>query len=702
VSVGETESMAAESWWGRELSITTRLLILTFWILLPLLLLTGLLSILYAGAERRLIEAERAGVATRAVQLVESEVGATIATLRALALSSDLRDGDLAKFHQTTTEVTKTLIEAIALVDRTGAVILSTRTPFGTPSREPGDVNALESMFLTGIVTVSDVMTGTQRPVVHVSVPVFRDGDVVYALSATLSPARLGSVLAEAGMKSRWIADLVDRAGVAIAGGGRNSQIRIGQRARLEVVQAATGDAPAGTFSHVTSDGIAVDTSFRRSTLTGWTVVIGVPQAIMRAPMHQAFWIVVGGGGAVIFFAVLMAMWAGYRIAKPARRLQATAIALAHGRPMPWRHDCVREFNDIGMTFDRAAEIMRERDAAQSELGRTTALLNTVLAATPDLIYAKDRDGSLLLANPATLATIGKAWPAVAGRTVADWCAEPGEAAAIQANDRAVIESGHSMRFEELFTSPAGRRIYLSTKAPLRNESGEIAGIVGVSTDITHRKAAEDHRDFLMRELSHRSKNLLAVTQSIARQSARSSPEIGEFQERFSDRLTALARLHDLLINEDWAGAPLADLVAAQLAPFAEAGRFEVSGPTVLLSPAAAQTISLALHELATNAAKYGALSVPSGKVKVRWNVSGPDDARVFCMSWSETGGPVVKPPTRKGFGSIVLERMGRQLCEGATVRFEFRPEGLSWTLRAPAEPLIKSSERYFALRASG
>lgn len=691
VSSGETGVVASAPRRRRERSINTRLLFLTFWVLLPLLLLAGVLGVLYAESERRLIEAERADVAGRAVQLADHEVAATIAALRTLALSSDLRENDLAKFHQTATEVAKSFIEAIVLRDRTGQQLLSTRAAFGAPLPRH-NMDTLEPVFSAGAVTVSDVVMAAvlQRPLVFISVPVSSNGKVVYALSATLSPVRLSGVLAEAGMKPEWSAGIVDRKGVFIAR-SRDPETYVGQPSRPDVIAVAGGVAMSGTFADVTLDGIALDNSFQRSSLTGWTVVIGVPRGITRAPLYRVLWIVGGSGSAIVVFAISMALSAGYRIARPARRLQATAMALVRGHPVPWKRDRVSEFNAVGQTFDRAAEIMRERDAAQAELRRTTALLTTVLNATPDLIYAKDREGRMLLANPAKLDVIGKPWNEVKGLNVAGWGANANEAADIMANDRKVMENGDFMRFEEVLTSAAGTRTYLSTKAPLRNERGEAVGIVGVSTDISDRKAAEEHRDFIMAELSHRSKNLLAVTQAIARQSARNCPDIDEFQRRFDGRLSVLAKLHDLLIEEHWAGAPLGALVAAQLAPFAGAEKVTASGPAVRLSPAAAQTISLAIHELATNAAKYGALSIPSGKVEVGWGLSGRADARLFSMTWSEAGGPVVKPPTHKGFGTTVLERMVGQMGDQASVRFDFRPEGLIWTMSAPAHRLIRT-----------
>jgi two-component sensor histidine kinase len=202
----------------------------------------------------------------------------------------------------------------------------------------------------------------------------------------------------------------------------------------------------------------------------------------------------------------------------------------------------------------------------------------------------------------------------------------------------------------------------------------------------SERKARERHIEFLMRELAHRSKNLLAVIQAIAGQTARHSPDLKEFQSRFSQRVQALARSQDLLVGRDWKSADLAALVRSQLEPFADevAERVDISGPALELRPDLVHSITLAVHELATNAAKYGALSVPEGRVAIAWTLDGTrGSGRRFQMSWRETGGPPVSPPTRKGFGHVVISEIVASSM-GGEVTLEYAPEGVRWTLDLP------------------
>lgn len=188
-----------------------------------------------------------------------------------------------------------------------------------------------------------------------------------------------------------------------------------------------------------------------------------------------------------------------------------------------------------------------------------------------------------------------------------------------------------------------------------------------------------------MRELTHRSKNLLAVIQGMARQTAHHVGDVESFLDRFGARLQALARSHDLLVQESWHGASLDDLIRSQLGHYLDREKSQVSleGPDVQLSPEAAQSLGLALHELATNAAKHGALSSLNGRVRIEWNRLAADTGGGIEIIWSESQGPKVDAPTKRGFGSLVIERnLSRTL--GAEVELTFAAGGLRCRVTVP------------------
>jgi two-component sensor histidine kinase len=211
-----------------------------------------------------------------------------------------------------------------------------------------------------------------------------------------------------------------------------------------------------------------------------------------------------------------------------------------------------------------------------------------------------------------------------------------------------------------------------------RRERGT-ASVVGTVHDITERKGREEKEHLLIREINHRAKNMLSVVDAIAHQTATRNPE--DFIERLSERIQALSANQDLLIRNAWQGVEIGALVRAQLAPFADlmGSRIVVRGPKLRLNAASAQAIGLALHELATNAGKYGALSTDTGRVDVSWGTDGD----TFAMSWTERDGPPVAAPTRRGFGTIVIERMAERSL-GGSVDLDYAPSGVTWCLTCP------------------
>ena len=224
------------------------------------------------------------------------------------------------------------------------------------------------------------------------------------------------------------------------------------------------------------------------------------------------------------------------------------------------------------------------------------------------------------------------------------------------------------------------------TDAAVTLRVGDIVGLTCASVDVTERKEGEAHLRMLMRELTHRSKNLLAVIQAMARQTARHTGSVEGFLNQFSARLQALAASHDLLVRESWHGASLRELIQSQLAAYIGSGgdQLAVNGEPVALKPEAAQNLGLALHELAVNAAKFGALSVPGGRVSIVWSLQN----NAIDLNWREQNGPKVKARRKKGFGSMVIERnLARAL--DAQVDMEFEPDGLRCHVVIPASQIL-------------
>lgn len=211
-------------------------------------------------------------------------------------------------------------------------------------------------------------------------------------------------------------------------------------------------------------------------------------------------------------------------------------------------------------------------------------------------------------------------------------------------------------------------------------------GIVAIQ-DITEFKETQQKLHFVLGEVNHRSKNLLNVVQSIARMTARSGdPET--FSERFSSRISSLAANQDLMVHDAWTSVDLRRLVLAQMQPFLDENkdRLVIEGEPVFINSDAAQAIGMAIHELATNASKYGALSNDRGLVYIQWR-SQADDSHDFSLSWKEVSGPEVALPERTGFGQTVIKDMAASALKG-DVTLDYHPEGVAWSVRVPEENL--------------
>lgn len=329
-----------------------------------------------------------------------------------------------------------------------------------------------------------------------------------------------------------------------------------------------------------------------------------------------------------------------------------------------------------------AAEEITERKRAEAALRASEQQFRTLADSIPQLVWMGEADGGIFWFNrhlsdfavvPAEEIS-GRDWLAVLAPDVdrEDWAKS--------------LATGAAFELERRFRGRDGRhRPFLTRIVPLRDSAGAVCRWIGAHIDISEQKRREEHIQLVVDELSHRSKNLLTVVIAIAQQTARHVEDVHEYHAQFTNRLTALSHSHDLLVSDSWNGASLSDLVAAQLKPFSELdqGRIDATGPPIILKPNAVQYLGLAFHELATNASKHGALSDTRGQVSIRWSVD--ERAGKVQLRWRESDGPSVAPPSRRGFGHVVIDQIVPRALNGIGA-LEFAPEGLDWTFEFPAQ----------------
>jgi PAS domain S-box-containing protein len=339
-------------------------------------------------------------------------------------------------------------------------------------------------------------------------------------------------------------------------------------------------------------------------------------------------------------------------------------------------------------------DITKEKEA-EADLVSSRAMTDAILRSLQPRIAVVGGDGRIVAVNAAWQAV----WP-----DQREWVGTNYLAVCAQAATQGETDAGEALRgIEDVLRGRAqnfsseyqcdtaiGQRWFSMTVVPLSGHP--LGGVVVSHDDITERKEAEHQIRLLLREVNHRAKNLLSVVQVVARQTG-GEEDPRRFAQRFSARLEGLAASQDLLVKGEWRGVEICELVRSQLSHLRDliGSRIDLEGPQLRLSPVAAQTLGMALHELATNAGKYGALSNEVGTVKVGWGITAENGLSRFRIYWQERGGPPVEPPAKKGFGYTVMVRMFEQALN-AEVAFECRPPGVTWRISAPADVVLENT----------
>jgi len=324
------------------------------------------------------------------------------------------------------------------------------------------------------------------------------------------------------------------------------------------------------------------------------------------------------------------------------------------------------------------------------DLARANSDLHNLFASTRVAIIFLDRRMIIRSFTPAA-SEIFSLIPSDCGRPLTDVASRLDD----RHLERDIHETLESQRpIERRVSASRGAAHYLMRLLPYRALDNSVEGVLATFTDISNIVAAEAHQRTLAAELSHRVKNGLTVVASIASQTAARSATLDTFLETFLGRLHALASAHDLLSQSDWSDAPLRELIQRELTPYVEldGGRIAIDGPPVALTPRAALSFVMMIHELATNAAKYGAFSRPDGRVELSWIVTGTDLAQRIELKWIERGGPVIAASAKPGFGTEIIERTA-SFELGGEAKIAFEKTGLSCTISVPVGPDIVVSQ---------
>jgi PAS domain S-box-containing protein len=647
-------------------------------IIAPLVLFGVYTGARIAVAQIRLVQNDLMSEARILSAGVDREIIGEIERLQALAASPSLRQGDLAEF-QRQAEASLALLQRgnIVLIDRNMQQLVNTFVPFGKPLPKAVAPKPIERTFVTGKPQVTNLF---MAPVVDqfmfgITVPVEIGGESRYVLGRSQDQRALARLVAANELPPGWLVVVADRAHRIIARSEQEDAFIGKELPAAQWHRAGSG----GVFEFTDSEAQHSLQAYAWSDLTGWETAVWAPKVLLEAPARALWWTIALTALLAFMLVVALASWLGRIVARSVGHAASAAIALGKGDPPPLSGTPVAEVNTLMAELRGAAARRQAAEDLLRESERTFRAMFEV--SSVGKIEVDPKTGRFLRANAAMCKFVGYSEAELLARTVLDITHPDDRDRARELLRRMVTGELAVFDMEKRYIRKDGNTVWARVTANIiRDESGQPLRDTAVVQDITERKEREEREHLLMREVNHRAKNMLSVVDSIAHQTATRNPE--GFIERFSQRIQALSANQDLLVRNEWNGVDIADLVRAQLAHFADliGSRIAMRGPKLRLNPASAQAIGLALHELSTNAGKYGALSADAGRVDIRWGCNGD----TLTMSWTERDGPPVSAPERRGFGTIVMKSMAERSLDGA-VQLDYVPSGLIWRLTCPA-----------------
>jgi PAS domain S-box-containing protein len=665
------------------------LIVLGCAVITPLLLFGVYTGLRTTDAELNQIRNDLTGDAHTLSSDVDRQLIGEIESLQALAVSPSLRQGDFGAF-QRQAEDSLALRPGgnIMLVDHNMQQIVNTWVPFGTPLEKAAMPEPLERALVAGKPQIASlfIVPVTQQLVLGIIVPVQIDGDNRYALVRPVDQRALASLVARRRQRPGSRVVISDAEHRIIARSEQDDAFA--ERTLLAAQWHCPG--PGDVFEFADADRRPLLGAYACSSLTGWQTTVWEPKALLEAPVWT-LWRTLGWLALVAFMlVVVLAFWLGRIIAHAVGHAARAAAALGEGSPLPLSATPVAEVNTL-MDELRGASTRRRTAEKDLQLSRDQLQLSRDQL---QLSFDATQLGWWQYDPLRSMASVDARFKEIFDVT-ADEIPMEDVIKRVHPDDRERFRANRAVALD-----PANPVPYVHHEYRVQRRDGTVRWVEGnglarfkgtgserrvvsfggTVQDITERKEREEKEHLLMREIDHRAKNMLSVVASIARQTATTNPE--DFIEHFSDRVQALSANQDLLVRSEWSGVEIADLVRAQLAHFAELIGFRIvlQGPKLRLNPAAVQAIGLALHELATNAGKYGALSTDRGRVDISWGTA--DDT--LMMSWTECGGPPVSAPRQHGFGSTVIETMAERSV-GGEVRLDYAPSGVTWRLSCPA-----------------
>jgi PAS domain S-box-containing protein len=673
-------------------SAAAHLTLFAFIVAAPLLMLLGLSLYGWAELEREQLEQRIVQVARDLADSVDRDIDRDMTVLRTLVTSPAL-EGEVWSVFYDQVKASLGNNAFFVLVDLSGRQLINTYAPYGKAPALTGDPETFRRVRETGRPSVSKLFTSVvaQRPVYNVSIPVMRDGKLRYVANMSQFPERLSGLLKGQSLQAPWQTRIWDGGGIVLADLHDNAGL-VGK----PVPSQFRSQQPFTIFRTIGMDGTEVLAAVGRSALSDWNVAVAFPVDLANARRTTSLWVWALVIVATAALVALLASLFGREMTRPLAAATRAAEALGHGQEVIAPRSRLVEANAVNEALVRAKY---DLDVGLAALRHREEQLSSAADAAQFGAHEYDVASDRSVRSPQFLRILGVGPDdAAASFGYAMGFVHPDDRSRVLAEKQEVIAGGEShYQLEYRIRRPDGEVRWVMDRGRVvrAGASGQAERVVGVLIDITTLKLAEQRQSLLFDELNHRVKNTLAIVQALAQQTMRSQPDPASFIRIFEGRVASLARANDLLTRGAWRGAGLREIVDTALAPFADGRRpIEIAGNPAEMPANITVTLSLMLHELATNAAKYGALSVPDGRLSIRWTAETTDAGTAIDLEWLEQGGPAVTAPERKGFGSRLLTSGAQQI--NAKIELEYPPTGarcrLLFVVPSPSPSSLSSS----------
>lgn len=681
LSGGKTASDALNLWAPKPFPISWHLIAMVLAVLVPAVTISGWLVARQIDNAREKIERNAQARADVLALATDNVVTGLLATLKALATSPALARKDYATFYEQTRMSLEGTGVDVVIRDKTLSPLGKANAALPADLATRGDDQIAFAALASNTAKFTDLPISGEVAGISAWIRIDVSKSTPLVLQARIPPSFLSQAVDTNDGENIWVSTIADRNNRIIAH-SKDFERYFGKTLSADIIAASANRAgQAGVIRAKGLLGTPLLQAYTHNKSTGWRVSTHAPVEIVEQEMNRDWNRFIGIALTLGTLAIGVTSLLANQLSKSVSQLSANASALATGAvhlPLSTSISEIRDLNDV--LVETTSELARRK----SELAESDYRLRMALDAGGMGVWEWDRATDTMTWDPVQFDLTGIRRGERAP-SVQEFIAN------VHSEDRQLITDSlaklsadvPAFSIEFRYNRPDGSTRWLAGKGSMvADEEGRPRRVVGVNFDITAQKESTEHTSELLREVSHRSKNMLALILAMSRLTARDATDVRSHVQDFSLRVAGLAASQDLIVAADWRDIDLRELAQSEIKAIAHDGikRVNIEGPDISVDPQVAQTLGMAFAELTLNAMSHGALSAASGEIDLTWQIE-PNDT--FSMSWTERGGPACPETTPHGYGMAVVERfVGQGLKASSTINFA--TDGVRWNLTAP------------------